>query len=489
MEELSKITMVLTSCGRNDLLEKTLDSFFKYNTYPIERYIIIEDSADFIIFNECERLNKEKYDGKLEFIFNYEKLGQCASIDKAYSIVETEYVFHCEEDWEFYRDGFIEESIKVLKTQPKVIQAWIRPKSDNILNKIQSNIYTLPFGVSVRIVEPVGFIVRGANDDGSDMIIKNYMGFSWNPGVKRIKDWKELSNGYSGFEREHLVDQYYRDNGFMVVSLSKDDTDGYVKHIGWNRRAANPVYKSSKPKISIIMQSYLSDYPGSRKNPIDKFKRAVRSFQEQIYKNIELVIVSDGCDITYNVYKEEFKEDKSIKFILIDKKDTPNMYELKDGQKYYRGLPRKIGVEMADGELITYMDSDDYLLPNFTMTIVTNYNLNPNKDWWINRTWYDNTSMKLPDNSILNDTTNLERFKIDGLDSEWIKMSLKFNRVVLAPWLFIHKSSCNTKWCDTVGEVSEDVDFNKRLRGEYKNGSTFEEPVYVRCHYSGIWDY
>ena len=60
--ELSKITMVLTSCGRNDLLEKTLDSFFKYNTYPIERYIIIEDSADFIVFDECERLNKEKYD-------------------------------------------------------------------------------------------------------------------------------------------------------------------------------------------------------------------------------------------------------------------------------------------------------------------------------------------------------------------------------------------------------------------------------------------
>ena len=242
----SNTTFVLTSCGRNDLLEKTLDSFFKYNTYPIERYIIIEDSADIVVFNECERLNKEKYDGKLEFLFNYEKLGQSKSIDKAYSMVETEYIFHCEEDWEFYKGGFIEESIKVLKTQPKVIQAWIRPKSDNILNKIQPNIYNLPLDVSIRIVEPASFIVRGANDDGSDMIIKNYMGFSWNPGVKRIKDWKELSNGYSGFEREHLVDQYYRDNGFMVVSLSKDDTDGYVKHIGWNRRAADPVYKNKE---------------------------------------------------------------------------------------------------------------------------------------------------------------------------------------------------------------------------------------------------
>lgn len=243
-----KITLVLTSCGRNDLLEKTLDSLFKFNTYPIERYIITEDSADPEVFKQCERLNAEKYNNKLEFIFNYKKLGQSASIDLAYSLVETEYVFHCEEDWEFYRDGFIEDSIKVLKTQPKVIQSWIRPKSDNILNKIQPNIYNLPLDVSVRIVEPVSFIVRGANEDGSDMIIKNYMGFSWNPGVKRIKDWKELPGGYSAFEREHLVDHYYRDNGFMVVSLSEDDYDGYVKHIGWNRRAADPVYKENQVK-------------------------------------------------------------------------------------------------------------------------------------------------------------------------------------------------------------------------------------------------
>lgn len=65
---MKKITFVLTSCGRNDLLEKTLDSFFKWNTYPIERYIISEDSVDPKVFEECKRLNQEKYDGKIEFI-------------------------------------------------------------------------------------------------------------------------------------------------------------------------------------------------------------------------------------------------------------------------------------------------------------------------------------------------------------------------------------------------------------------------------------
>ena len=247
--KMKKVTFVLTSCGRLDLLERTLDSFFKWNTYPIERYIITEDSADKSVFEECERLNREKYGNKLEFIFNYEKLGQSASIDKAYSMVDTEYIFHCEEDWEFYRRGFIEDSIKILETQPKVIQAWIRPKSDRILNRIEPKIYVLPGEVKVRRVLPASFIVKGANEDGTDMIIKDYMGFSWNPGVKRLKDWQDLPNGYSEFEREHLVDHYYRDNGFMVVSLSENDEQGYVKHIGWNRRADDPIYKKTNYKI------------------------------------------------------------------------------------------------------------------------------------------------------------------------------------------------------------------------------------------------
>ena len=240
---MEKVTFVLTCCGRVDLLERTLDTFFEHNDYPIERYIITEDSADEEVFEQCRKLNKEKYNNKLEFIFNHDKLGQSASIDKAYSKVDTEYIFHCEEDWEFYRGGFIQDSIKVLKTQPKVLQVWIRPKSDKILNKIEQKRYTLPGGIKVRRVLPASFVVRGANEDGTDMIIKNYMGFSWNPGVKRRKDWQSLEGGYSSFEREHLVDHHYRDLGYMVVSLSEDDNDGYVRHTGWGRRAAPPVYK------------------------------------------------------------------------------------------------------------------------------------------------------------------------------------------------------------------------------------------------------
>ena len=43
---MKDVSLVITSCGRFDLLEKTLDSFFRYNTYPIKKVIITEDSTE-----------------------------------------------------------------------------------------------------------------------------------------------------------------------------------------------------------------------------------------------------------------------------------------------------------------------------------------------------------------------------------------------------------------------------------------------------------
>ena len=236
--EINSVTVVLTSCGRVDLLEKTLDSFFKFNTYPIERFIITEDSAQEEVFDACDELNK-KYNNSLEFMFNENKLGQSKSIDKAYSTVTTKYVFHCEEDWEFYRHGFIEDSIRILSASEKILQAWIRQKNDRILNKISERVFELN-GMKVRAVLPASFSTGDFNEDGTPMIVRDYMGFSWNPGLKRMSDYRLLNNGYTGMVREHLVDHWYRDQGFIVVSLSVDDNDGYVKHIGWDRRAGDP---------------------------------------------------------------------------------------------------------------------------------------------------------------------------------------------------------------------------------------------------------
>ena len=532
-----KVTFVMTACGRPDLMEKTLDSFFKFNTTPIERYIITEDSADPEIFKECKRLNDLKYEGKLYFIFNEKKLGQARSIDLAYSMVETEYIFHCEEDWEFYVGEFIEQSISILKTDSDVLQAWIRPKTDGILNDISKEVYHIN-GIRVRDVLPKSFMVKGALKNGGDLIVRDYMGFSWNPGVKRLSDYKLINGGYSSFLEEHMIDAYYRshDKQFKVVSVSEFDHQGFVKHIGWDRRADDPVHVENekidletamlaarskrdadkkaveekqaasdaekklakdtvkKPKVSVVMQVYLGDYPGSRTDSVIKFHRAVKSFLNQTYENSELIIAADGCKITWKHYEEYYTDNKRIKFVYVDKNGLPNMYEERlDGYKYYRGVPRQAGCSLASGELITYMDSDDFLHPKFIYEIVYQYNTaHADAVWFLNNTWYDHvkiTSQSIANSNILDEYNNDKIINVPFLDANFIPSKVKEGLVVNTPWLLTHKADIKTRWRDTVGITSEDVDFGRRLREDYKGlGSQYSKPVYLRCHYSGLWD-
>ena len=239
---VDKVSLVITSCGRIDLLKKTLDSFFEHNTHPIERYIVTEDSGDRSVFEECNKLN-ESYDNIIEFVFNYEKLGQTKSIDKAYSKIITPYVFHCEDDWEFYRGGFIEKSLMVLKSCPSILQCWIRPASDGHLNHIAKKCFETPGGVPYRKVLPVSFFTGRKTQSGDREIVRDYMGFSFNPGLKRMSDYHSLgSGGYHSLGQEHLIDHHYRDLGYSVVSLSIDNTDGFVRHIGQNRHVENTVF-------------------------------------------------------------------------------------------------------------------------------------------------------------------------------------------------------------------------------------------------------
>lgn len=228
---MEKVTFVLTSCGRLDLLERTLNSFLRYNNYPIERYIIVEDSADPLIYEQCKQLN-ERFENIFEFIFNEESIGILKSIDKVYSLVNTPYVFHCEDNWQFYAVGFIQKSLSVLRTRPDILQAWIRPKTDGILNAIGPHVFFTEDGIPFRKVLPVSFYTGNIFENGDEEVIYNHSGFSFNPGIKRIKDYNRIgSGGYYGAQADYAIDAFYRDLGFSIVSITNNDMDGYVKQI------------------------------------------------------------------------------------------------------------------------------------------------------------------------------------------------------------------------------------------------------------------
>ncbi len=117
------------------------------------------------------------------------------------------------------------------------------------------------------------------------------------------------------------------------------------------------------PKVSVIMASYLGFYPGAATNRDKKFVRAVNSFKKQTYDNKELIIVSDGCQLTVDLYNKFFIDDKNIKVIQIPK------------QQLYSGEMRNIALKLADGDIISYLDSDDVLGSNHLKKIVEQFDL------------------------------------------------------------------------------------------------------------------
>ena len=243
------------------------------------------------------------------------------------------------------------------------------------------------------------------------------------------------------------------------------------------------------------MQSYLGQYPGSRSGSDIKFLRAVQSFIDQEDKNSELIIVSDGCEITHNLYYKHFKDNDRIKYVYVDK-DTPNMYE--GDIKYYRGFPRQVGRSLVTGEITTYMDSDDFLMKDSTTKLKNVWNNVYDKfDVLTNISWYDN--IKAFDFELEYDQLgDPDPISIDGLDGKWYSVKLPKDEktgeiaFVRSPWLTSHKSEISTKWRDTNGEnninISEDIDFSIRAFRENRV-AYIEEPIYVRCHYNERWDY
>lgn len=117
------------------------------------------------------------------------------------------------------------------------------------------------------------------------------------------------------------------------------------------------------PKVSVIMASYLLPYPGAATNRDKKFVRAVNSFKKQTYQNKELIIVSDGCSLTVELYNKFFKNDSNIKLIRIPK------------QELYSGGMRNAALEIADGDIISYLDTDDVLGANHLQIIVDGFDL------------------------------------------------------------------------------------------------------------------
>ena len=220
---MEDVTAVITSCGRFDLLEETLDSFFEFNTYPIKKIIITEDSTE---GKKLEKLISKYKDKKQNFqlIVNETRLGQLKSIDKAYREIDTKYIFHCEDDWKFFKKGFIEKSIKLLEDE-KILIVGLRSKKDFPENFFFDKDYVSKSGEHY-------YNVKGEI-------------FTYNPALRRKKDM-DLFGLHEKLENqryEEVLSNFYKERGYKTVFFKEPAVEhiGNKRHVHFSKNRKNTV--------------------------------------------------------------------------------------------------------------------------------------------------------------------------------------------------------------------------------------------------------
>ena len=214
------VSLVITSCGRFDLLQTTFESFKRHNTYRnIRQLIVIDDSG----YPEIAtyHLNKifKSFEKRLDLtlLVNEDNAGQVQSVDRAYSYVKHPYIFHLEDDWMFHRGGFIEHSFNVLLEYPSIITVWLRAHDDTS-------------GHPIEFIDGLPFAMPKLN------FLDRWHGFTWNPGLRRTSDYQLIENFTVTAPGESLAGQWYKQRGFRAAMCSIPE--GYVRHIGWDRSTA-----------------------------------------------------------------------------------------------------------------------------------------------------------------------------------------------------------------------------------------------------------
>ena len=93
---------------------------------------------------------------------------------------------------------------------------------------------------------------------------------------------------------------------------------------------------------------------------VEKYiKECIESVINQTYKNLEIILVNDGStDLSRTICEEYEKKDNRIK--IIDKENGG----LADA--------RNKGLEYINGELVTFIDSDDYIKEDMIETLLNN---------------------------------------------------------------------------------------------------------------------
>jgi len=242
--------------------------------------------------------------------------------------------------------------------------------------------------------------------------------------------------------------------------------------------------------VSVIMPSYLGDYELSGVNKKNKFIRAVNSFLKQTLVEKELIIISHGCEITNEIYDSLFKNNDQIS--LIKSPREPHITV---------GRLREMGRNITKYDWVTYLDSDDIILPNHLLGLYGTIKLiqNPN----INSIFDSKYIIEAPENPsedflayIQLDTSKYKDFydKLNNyydIDKAMFMSNISENGGInhCGTWQIAHKNNIDEKWGNS--NKAEDYEFILRIKENNEWITRQGEYVVTHLTYNNkvIWDF
>jgi hypothetical protein len=209
----TKLTTVLTSCGRFDLLEETVATFLEH--FETNSIIVAEDSG-----NGAEATAFAERFPAVDMRVNEPKLGQLRSIDALYATLDTPYVLHLEDDWGFTTSVDPNRVISFLESRPDISVVCIAHRE-----------YDPRYAGSAQKTshEGIDYLVWDLNAH------PKWFSYSFNPSIARLDLWRECGP-FARFVTEENLSQFCKARGMRIAMV----TPGIADHIGDDRHAPDP---------------------------------------------------------------------------------------------------------------------------------------------------------------------------------------------------------------------------------------------------------
>jgi hypothetical protein len=198
-------------------------------------------------------------------------------------------------------------------------------------------------------------------------------------------------------------------------------------------------------KVSIIIPSNLSPRKHQASNPEDKLIRAVYSALMQDFNDIEVIVVADGCEETVNIVTDSFADwlynSDGLKIIYLSKQPT------------FSGNVRNAGIETATGDIICYLDADDYLGTDHVTTIVKHFT-----GQWV---WFNDMTLQ---------------------GDKFVERECSLKLGLCGTSNIAHLRSMKARWNPVNTYGRDDWEFIQNLQAECPDGAKIETPSYIVCH-------